>query len=330
MERLYNIVSSIAGRSKQGGYDRNIHQYQFCCPWCAQDNGGVPDGKYNLEVNFQLGKYHCWKCESKGKVSGLIKRWGSRSQYDDYYSELKSIRESGQYSLKNFEDAKDSEDDSDILMLPSGFRKMDLSTCMNSRAKNYLLSRGFDQLMIDRFNIGYTGYDEDSKSVSNRIIIPSYNENGFLEYWVGRDFTGNPKRIKYKNAKADRKTIVFQQSLICWDADIILVEGAIDCLYYPNSIALMGKVLLADSELFMELYERCNASITICLDADTDISETKRIYSLLNRGRLKGRIWYVRMKEDKDFGEAYVNGGKQRIVDILRTRRRFSDIDMVF
>lgn len=329
MERLYRIVSSLAGESKQGGYMRDLSQYQFCCPWCAAENGGSPDGKYNLEVNFSLGKYHCWKCESKGKISGLIKRWGTRTQLGDYYSEIKSIRESKQYDLKSFEDSQIEEKDESLLFLPKGFRKMDLKSCPNNRAKNYLLNRGFTQKMVDRFNIGYTGYREDDKSMSNRIIIPSYNENGFLEYWVGRDFTGNPKRVKYKNAKADRKTIVFQQSLVIWDADIILVEGAIDCLYYPNSIALMGKVLTGDSELFRQLYERSNANITICLDADTDISETKRIYSLLNRGRLRGKVWYIRMTDDKDFGDAYASGGKQRIVELLKDRKQFSDFEMV-
>ena len=50
--RQYNILASFLGESKQGGYQNGVEQYQFCCPSCAEDNGGKPDGKYNLEVNF--------------------------------------------------------------------------------------------------------------------------------------------------------------------------------------------------------------------------------------------------------------------------------------
>ena len=48
--KQYNILSSFLEESKQGGYQSGIEQYQFCCPCCAEDNGGKLDGKYNLET----------------------------------------------------------------------------------------------------------------------------------------------------------------------------------------------------------------------------------------------------------------------------------------
>ena len=44
MERIYNLLSSFLGESKQGGYIKGVDEYQFDCPSCAEDNGGVPDG----------------------------------------------------------------------------------------------------------------------------------------------------------------------------------------------------------------------------------------------------------------------------------------------
>ena len=95
--------------------------------------------------------------------------------------------------------------------------------------------------------------------------------------------------MKYKNCDADKKEIVFQESKIDTDADIILVEGAIDCIYGPNTISMLGKTLTKDSELYRFLYQKANGRIIICLDNDTQIEETKKIYNLLNFGRLKDR-----------------------------------------
>ena len=46
--RIYNILTNILGESKQGFFDNGTSQYQFNCPECAEENGGVPDGKTNL------------------------------------------------------------------------------------------------------------------------------------------------------------------------------------------------------------------------------------------------------------------------------------------
>ena len=53
MQRIYNILVSLLGESKQGGFERGCYQYQFNCPWCAEEKGGV-DNKYNLEISFPL------------------------------------------------------------------------------------------------------------------------------------------------------------------------------------------------------------------------------------------------------------------------------------
>jgi DNA primase len=115
-----------------------------------------------------------------------------------------------------------------------------------------------------------------------------------------------------------------------WDGDIVLVEGIIDSLVYPNCIPLMGKQLYSDSRLYDMLVKRSNANIIICLDSDTDISETKRIYRLLNKGRLKGKIRYVRMDKYKDFGEIFEQDGKQGLINVLAQSKQFSEFELIF
>ena len=105
-----------------------------------------------------------------------------------------------------------------------------------------------------------------------------------------------------------------------------------DCIYYANSIALMGKALTKDCELYYQLYEKANGKVIICLDADTTIEEKKRIYKTLNAGRLKGRVWYIDLDEEygKDFGEIYEKYGKQGIINTIAGAKQFSEIDLMF
>jgi DNA primase len=184
--------------------------------------------------------------------------------------------------------------------------------------------------MVDTYRLGYTKWDDEQYNIKSRIIVPSYDNKGNLTYWTGRDFTGYDKRQKYLNVQADRKKIIFNEGLIEWDGDIVLVEGIIDSIVYPNCIPLMGKQLYKDSRLYDVLSKKSCGNVYICLDSDTDISETKRIYRLLNKGRMKGRIFYIRMKEYKDFGEVFEKLGKEGLINIIRSAKQFTEFDLIF
>ena len=328
--KIYDILSVVLGESKQGGYISGCMQYQWNCPNCAAEKGGV-DGKYNLETSFSLGKFHCWACDSKGNLSYLIGRYGNSQLLKEYQNEIKSINESKLYDLSSFMDLLngDVRENEETLRLPKTFTKIDISSLKNKKLKMYLEKRNISQDIIDKFGIGYTQWDGEEFSMRSRLVVPSYDENGFLNYWVSRDFTGYDKRIKYKNCDADKKEIVFQDNLINYNADIILVEGALDCIYYPNSVSMLGKFLLKDSELFRKLYNKANANIIICLDGDTTIEETKKIYNMLNIGRLRGRIKYITLQEYKDFGEIYENKGKKGLIETVKMAKQFSEIDLL-
>lgn len=330
-EKIYRILEEILGASRQGDYNKDTDQYQFNCPCCAEENGGKPDNKYNLEVNLKLGKYNCWKCGdtdgTKGNIRYLVKKYGTPLLYKRYKDEITFLIKSKMYDINLFS-AKKEEEDENFVSLPRTFSKIDLSNCPDT-LREYLEKRKIDQTIIDKFNIGYTSWNEYERMMRNRIIIPSYDEYGDLNYWVGRDFTGTQK-IKYKNCNSDKKKIIFQESHINWDFDIILCEGAIDCLYPVNSISMLGKKLTKDTALFGNLTRRANGNIIIVLDSDTDITETKRIYGLLNFGRLKNKIWYVRMEKYKDIGEVYENEGKKGVINTIKNKLQFKEYELVF
>ena len=336
-EGIYSILEDFLGSSKQGSYNPSMIQYQFNCPRCAEENGGVPDNKYNLEVVLSKEKvaFHCWRCGEtdgmQGSLSKLIKRYGGYKLYQRYKDLVKEIIDSSLFTINAFKKHDNSDaTELDYVSLPRMYRKIDFSTLTDMRLIQYLQKRRIDQSLIDKFNIGYTEWDSEDVSLGNRLIIPSYDSFDDLNYWTGRDFTGRRLKTKYKNCNADRNRIIFQESHLDFDADITLVEGAIDCIYGWNSTALLSKTLQTDSALYDRLMTRENGKVYICLDADTDISETKRIYKLLNMGKLRGKIWYIRLTNYKDYGELYEKYGKGGIIWATRTARQFKEYELLY
>lgn len=331
MQRIYNILTGFLGESKQGNYDSSVQQYQFNCPHCADEKGCV-DNKYNLEISFSLGKFHCWSCGSCGSISVLIKSRGGKALVNEYFDILNDIKENKYYDLNLFKDNGDIFKEKN-LKLPRTFKKIDISSCKDKTLLSYLNKRKITQDIIDYYNIGRTTWDEEDWTWRNRLIFPSYNSVGDLNYFIGRTYKDTDKRTKYKNCDADKNQIVLHEDKIQWDADIYLVEGAIDCIYYPNTISLMGKHLKKSSEVYNKLYERANANIIICLDGDTTENEVKRIYTTLNRRRLKGKIKYIQLDTKelpyKDFGEIYEAEGKDGIIRAMKTAKQFSDMELL-
>lgn len=336
LERIYSILVSFLGESKQGGYDSSNTQYQFNCPFCAEEEGEI-DGKYNLEISFELLVYKCWKCENSGSLSRLIKRFGGRDALREYHEAAESLKMAKYYSLSD-EEKKILDRETKRLVLPSTFHKIDLSTCRDRRLVQYLRKRKIDQRIINRFGIGYCEWSDkpEERPWSNRVIIPSYDESGMLNFFVGRDFLPDKKeqepgkfiRPKYKNCDAEKNEIIFQDSLIDWDADITLVEGAIDCIYGPNTISMLGKTMDESTALFKKLRSNARAKVILCLDGDVDDFQIEKLCNLLYYGGIGDRTYYINLKRDmkpyKDFGEIFEAEGRRGIIRALRKMKQYN------
>ena len=152
-----------------------------------------------------------------------------------------------------------------------------------------------------------------------------------MNYWVGRDFTGK-QYAKYKNCEGDKKKIIYQEKLVNFDADIYLVEGVLDAIRVPNTISMLGKHLTTDTKLYETLCNRARGNIFVILDGDTKESEIKRIYKRLDENlKLKGRVWYIPMQNSlyKDFSEAYEQGGRRVVINLIRSARQFSEFELL-
>ena len=86
-----------------------------------------------------------------------------------------------------------------------------------------MLKRGLRPEDIVKYNIGYceTGEYED------KIIIPSYDDDGKLNFFVGRSFYQS--KYKHKNPKVSKDIVGFDL-LVNWDIPLVLCEGAFDAI----------------------------------------------------------------------------------------------------
>lgn len=161
------------------------------------------------------------------------------------------------------------------LNLPEDFKTLaSRSRHRNSApAYRYLKNRGITDSDILRYKIGYSV----SGDYGGRVIIPSFDTQGSLNYYVARSYDGSWSR--YKNPPASRD-IVFNDLMVDWNKDIILVEGVFDAIRAENSIPILGSSLRDDSLLFKKIVAM-DACVYIALDKDARKKEEKIIKNLL-------------------------------------------------
>ena len=304
-EPVIEILEDIFG-------DYKLHsdykgQISFDCPVCSYDIKQLEhgDGKGNLEINYRRGVYKCWSCAetngTHGSIYKLIKRYGNPRQNKKFLllmpeevDEVKRIYKKV-YLPKEFISFKDV---SQGLKLTPQFKQ----------AWNYIKKRNITDDMIERFNIGfcYNGLYE------NRIIIPSYDTELTLNYFIARSYLSKTK-LKYKNPEVQKEIIIWNEHLINWEERLYIVEGAFDSIFVPNSIPMLGKFM--SDNLFKTIYTQAKKDIVIVLDPDAWNDATK-LYHKMNCGKLMGRVFVVKLEGDQDIADLKGDLGNYKIKQI--------------
>tara|TARA_Y100000592_G_scaffold100167_1_gene178971 strand:- start:1077 stop:2006 length:930 start_codon:yes stop_codon:yes gene_type:complete len=276
---LVTLVNSVLGSGKATA--RN--NYAYHCPFC---NHHKPKLEVNLTENKE-GKnpWHCWACDVKGtSVYQLFKKIKAPS---DKISEVQSL-------VKSSKSFKINKSDSSIT-LPSEF--IGLSTVNNSditakHALAYLKKRNISKYDIIKYNIGYC----KNGLYANMIIIPTYNDDGQLNYFTARSFEKEPY-VKYRNPSVSRN-IIPNEHLINWNVPVVLCEGLFDAIAIKrNAIPLLGKNI--QNNLMKKLVTSLVNKIYIALDRDA-IKQALKFCEML---MAEGKEVYLVDLQDKDPSE---------------------------
>jgi len=296
--KIINILDSALGVGSSLKGNEQAHH----CPFCNHH-------KKKLQVNLDTQRWHCWVCDSKGRsISSLLRKLNvdlrDISIVKDVYGDEPEYDSKEEYVAK--------------LQLPKEFKQ--LYFCPKSinplynQALHYLNKRGITKADIVKYNIGYC---EDGL-YGGRVIIPSYDDNGDLNYFVARSFYEDEK-MKYKNPPISRDVIVFE-NMINWNEPITLVEGVFDSFSVKrNVIPLLGKFLL--SKLKNKIMEKGVKDVTIMLDSDAVEDSTKHTEWFQKNGIKVRNI----IPTDKDAGEM----GFEKVNEILKSAKETSWEDLM-
>ena len=132
---------------------------------------------------------------------------------------------------------------------------------------------------------------------SNRIIIPSYNDEGQLNFFIGRDIFDS--KLKYRNSPTPKDIIGFDL-FVNWEEPILLVEGALDAITSKvNSIPLFGKTIM--NNLKRKILEKKVKTLYVALDNDAVKDSMKIVEELMNEG-IKVHMIKLTEKDPNDIG----------------------------
>lgn len=288
---LLGLVETVLGK----GRSTARHNAAFTCPFCHHS-------KPKLEIQIHTNEkkenpWHCWVCGEKGKtLSSLFKK--IKAPYTKI-QELNSLIKPGTKQKEEFKS----------LTLPKEFTLLSqthtldkIATIESKHALKFLKTRGITEDDIIKYNIGFCA----EGSFSKRIIVPSYDANGELNYFVTRTYLPDDPQ-KYKNPPVGKNTIGWEY-YINWDTPIILVEGIFDALTIKrNVIPLFGKTI--SEELMKRIVGSQVQKVYIALDNDALKDALKHCEKLLSYGK---EVYLVEL-DGKDANEI----GFEHFLEIL-------------
>ena len=215
--------------------------------------------KLEIDINTTSSgenAWHCWISDKKGRsISSLFKQLNLPKER---FEQLNRIIESARYRVAET-DTKPNQ----YIQIPAEYSPLWIKklTPDYRNAIHYLTNRGITIFDILKYRIGYC----ESGEYSGKIVIPSYDCDGQLNYFVSRAFYKADK-FKHKNPKISKDIIGFDLT-INWSQPIVLCEGAFDAIAIKrNAIPLFGKII--QPALQKKIIEKRVRDIYICLDAD--------------------------------------------------------------
>jgi len=259
---VINVLDGALGVGTSMKGNEQVHH----CPFCHHH-------KKKLQVNLETQYWHCWVCDSKGRsIQSLLRKLNVER------SELgKIVSIYGEYTPTK------SETNEEVvkLQLPKEFKQLHIKPKSidfdYNQAIGYLHRRGIHMDEILKYNIGYCS----DGLYGGRIIIPSYNEDAELNYFVARSYH-EESTMKYKNPPVSRDVIVFDNQ-INWNEPITLVEGVFDSFSVKrNVIPILGKFV--PKTLKKKIFEKGVKEITILLDSDAVSDSTKHAEYFIKNG----------------------------------------------
>lgn len=295
---MEHIIEKYLGNSTHQESGNSYYQ----CPVCNWKNP-------RLSVSYEENKFHCWKCGWGGKsLSGILFKLNADKQDILEFFELRGERRVLKNARNSFDDIKDSirsigaqvnryQDLKKYInvKLPEGYKplhggKKNIATIP---IRQYLSSRGISSYEIKYYDIHYNL--EESK-----ILIPSYDTDGRLNFYVSRTASKKNKWYENPHSKIVKKTdVIFFEYLIDPSDVVIITEGVFDAMKIGyNALPILGSFF--NQTLISFLKNGGNKQVILAMDKDAIDSMIQKTPYFLRMGIEVYMLDYSKTDEGDD------------------------------
>ena len=298
MNKIANLLNRVL--NSNGTKLKKQNEYMYWSPFISHH-------KPKLQINITTGKWHCWVSNQGGhNLFQLFKKVGASNEHFSELGEL--VDDVPRYK-------KTTDTSVEVVQLPKEYKPLwnGGDSIVKRHALNYLYKRGITDEDILKYDIGYC----DNGLYSNRIIIPSYDSDGKLNFFVGRDFYSS--KMKYRNSPTSKDIVGFDL-FINWEEPIILCEGVFDAIAIRrNAIPLFGKTI--PKSLMKKIYEKQTKQIYILLDRDAIKDSIKMTDNLMKNGI---NVYFVNLS-DEDPSDM----GFKKVINLIKETKETSFSDLM-
>ena len=253
-----------------GRLARNAKNVEVRCPHCAPSD----PNKRKLAIKVDDDKCHCWVCGFRAHtLAPLIKRFGTSQQLIEYRDRFMPVEARRNINVS-------SESVKEDVSLPRDFRLLTLASSIDPDVKaawNYIKLRGLTDSDVWYYRLGVS----DDPRWKRRIIVPSFDAQGHVNYFVGRA-VDERRKPKYDNPDADKLPIIFNEMNVDWTQRLVLCEGTFDMFKCgENVVPMLGSDLNEQSALFNAIIAH-NTPIALALDGDMWLKKMPKIVAKLS------------------------------------------------
>lgn len=284
-ERL-RFIESVFG---PGRLYTNGKNFDVRCPICAPRDAS----KKKLSIKVEDDRQHCWTCGWKAAtLAALIYKYGTREQFQEYCEEYMPKR-----ARRTLDGIEPSHEIRKITQLPEDFVLLPFASLKDPDVRmtwSYLQRRGIDARDVWYYKFGVS----NDFRWRRRVIMPSFDVSGKLNFYIGRNVDDTCRRPRYDNPDDDKRQIIFNEINIDWSKRLVICEGPFDAVKCgKNTVPLLGSDLNEESLLFSHILSS-NTPIALALDADMWLTKTPKLAKKLQEYNVDVTIVDVRQYGD--------------------------------